>query len=72
LAINRVPKGDEMEKFGKNEESRVSEEPATSSYEEPVIKDYGSIEEMTAGAGTSFHDVPVGAASVGAYHGSTP
>ena len=31
-----------------------------------------SIEEMTAGAGTSFHDVPVGAASVGAYHGSTP
>ena len=51
-----------MEKFDKNEETNV--------YAEPVIEDYGTLQELTASGGASFTDVPA-ATAVKRYH-STP
>ena len=55
-----------MEKFDKNEGSNV--------YVEPVIKDYGTLQELTAAGGAGFHDVPAGAPVTGPHGlgGSTP
>jgi hypothetical protein len=56
-----------VEKFDQNEQ--------TEAYVEPVIEDYGSLQELTAAGGSSFHDVPAGAPVTGPhghFAGSTP
>jgi hypothetical protein len=45
----------------------------TSVYTKPLIEDYGSLQDLTAAGGSSFHDVPAGAPVVGPHGpGSTP
>ena len=42
-------------------------------YTDPVIEDYGSLQDLTAAGGSSFHDVPAGAPVTGPHGpGSTP
>ena len=56
-----------MEKFDINEEISV--------YAEPLIEDYGTLQELTASGGASFTDVPWGTPvgnGIGSVAGSTP
>ncbi|MGB0094480.1 MAG: hypothetical protein WBP81_18360 [Solirubrobacteraceae bacterium] len=56
-----------MEKFDKTEGTNV--------YAEPVIEDFGTLQELTASGGASFTDVPSGTpvnGNVGNVAGSTP
>jgi len=55
-----------MDKFEKNEGTDV--------YTEPVIEDYGTLQELTASGGASFTDVPWGTPvnGIGSVAGSTP
>jgi hypothetical protein len=56
-----------MERFETNE--------STSVYAEPVIEDYGTLQELTAAGGASFTDVPAGTPvgnGIGSVAGSTP
>jgi hypothetical protein len=56
-----------MEKFNNNESIDV--------YVEPVIEDYGTLQELTASGGAHFTDVPWGTPigdGIGSVAGSTP
>jgi hypothetical protein len=56
-----------MERFETHEGTNV--------YVEPVIEDYGTLQELTAAGGVSFTDVPQGTpigAGIGSVAGSTP
>jgi len=49
----------------------------TNAYVEPVIEDYGTLQELTASGGASFTDVPSGTPvdstiGIGSVAGSTP
>lgn len=52
-----------MDKFDTNQGSDV--------YAEPVIEDYGTLQELTASGGASFVDVPIGTAVANAPNGVT-
>jgi hypothetical protein len=50
---------------------------STDAYAEPVIEDYGTLQELTASGGASFTDVPSGTPvdstiGIGSVAGSTP
>jgi hypothetical protein len=55
-----------MEQFDNSEDRGV--------YVEPVIEDYGTLQELTASGGASFTDVPMGTPvnGIGSVAGSTP
>jgi hypothetical protein len=45
----------------------------TTDYTKPAIKDYGSLQDLTAAGGAGLHDVPAGAPVTGPHGpGSTP
>ena len=55
--------------------NKLDKREGTTDYVEPVIKDYGTFQELTAAGGSGFHDVPAGAPVTGPhgpYSGSTP
>jgi hypothetical protein len=54
---------------------KLDKSEGTTGYVEPVIKDYGTFQELTRAGGGGFHDVPAGApvtAPRGPHSGSTP